>query len=175
MRKTNSERYVGFANYDWRWAIGLLLLLPLTGCSTAPPPVTFSVKLMNLSGGPVSAGFVKLHGQMEEGWISPADIVVNAPALVDHRWGTLINGAETKVIGPATAHIEPDAVPMLRIYEGNGTVEELTLIGPGAPDRVDKALRPGNSSYVIVKQNGRLEARPEDQFHSSDQRPPDGK
>jgi hypothetical protein len=156
-----------------RWTMGVLGLLALTGCSSGPPPTAFAVKIMNLSGGPISAGFVKLRGQLEEGWVAPVDIVVNIPALGDRKWGTLINGAQTKVIGPVEGHFEPESVAMLRIYGGDGTVEDLTLVGPGDPDRVDKPLLPGNSSYVIIKRNGRLEARPEDQFHATDQRPPD--
>jgi hypothetical protein len=160
------------AGYRW---LALLAVLPLwgglAGCSMGPPAATVTVEVMNISSTAVSAGLVKLHGAKEEGWLSPADVVIHAPALADRHWGTLIKPGETAVLGPQTGHFEPQALPTLRVYGGDGTVEELTAVGAGDPDRVDVLLPAGNSSYVITLRGGRLTAIRASEYRSTDQRP----
>jgi len=134
----------------------------LSAC--AGPRYSFEVEITNATPGPLAAGFVKYipGGQrpgLEEGWTAPEDVAINAPPLTDRRWGRLIPAGRTVVLGPQKGRFPEGIRPMLRVYAGDYTIDELLAFRRDDPDRLDIHLWPGRSSYVITMENGRLSAK----------------
>ncbi|MCY2955371.1 MAG: hypothetical protein NTU53_25875 [Planctomycetota bacterium] len=124
-----------------------LLLCIASGCST--PKFTFVVAVVNKTPLPLSVGLIKNGGQLADGWTSPEQVAINAPQLMEHKWGTLVPPGRTVTIGPHTGAFESGTDASLRIYTGDVLVSAAIAYGRADPGRLDIHLMPGRSGFVI--------------------------
>ena len=144
-----------------RMRLAALWWLPLiclaSACSSTD--ATFVVQVVNNTSQPLSAGLIKSGGQVGQGWASPEQIAINAPQLMPRRWGTLVPPKGKVIIGPQTGPFEAGSHAVLRVYMGDVPISGLVAYGRSDPGRVDLALWPGKSGFIIETVDGRLEAK----------------
>jgi hypothetical protein len=124
-----------------------LLLCIASACSA--PKVTFVVEVVNRTPLPLSVGLIKNGGQLADGWTSPEQVAINAPQLMEHKWGTLVPPGRTVTIGPQTGPFESGTDASLRVYTGDVLVSAAIAYGRADPGRLDLHLMPGKSGFVI--------------------------
>jgi hypothetical protein len=149
----------------------LLLMAILTGGCLGPSATEYEVRLTNITATPVSAGFVKSNGRIEEGWVSPTDLTMMSPAYGSRHWGVAVKPGQTMTIGPARGHMEEGSLPLLQVYAGNLKVEELVAMSRRDPDRAEAILPPGPSAFVVTQREGRLTLVDAGDYQATDRRP----
>lgn len=143
-----------------RWCALLILLTSAVGCSQPLAKAAFEVEVTNNTLTPLAIGLVKSGGPMEDGWASPADVMIGAPHLSERKWGTPVQPKQKAVLGPLEGRFNPGSSAVVRVYAGDATIEELNAYSRGDLDRLDVYLMPGRSSYVIERsRDGRLSAK----------------
>lgn len=138
----------------------LLLLVFASACSTTK--LTYVVEVVNKTPLPLSVGLVKNGGQIAEGWTSPEQVAINAPHLMERKWGTLVPAGRSVVIGPQEGAFESGTDASLRIYSGDVLVSAAIAYGRSDPGRLDIRVMPGRSGFQINMdgRTGGLQAMP---------------
>lgn len=136
----------------------LVLLSIMVGCSTHSESYMVSVK--NETQSPLTMGFTKDGEPFQDEFMAPEDIALDRQVKPElYSWGNLLMpGKVASTKKPMTAKLETDAVAYLRVYRGHLNMLEILAISRGSPSRADVPLMPGQNSYIIVEQDGRLNA-----------------
>ena len=138
--------------------IALLLLLLLPACAHVQTH-SFEIAIKNETARPISLGLVKNGPPQEQGWIAPHEVAMMAPQLADRHWGWVVGPGESKTFGPHSGHFQAGTQPMLRIFAGTPTIDEMVAFSRDDPERLDIYLWPGKSAYVIRDVGGKLQYR----------------
>ncbi len=136
----------------------LLALLTLAGGCASTKTGTFQVTVTNRTAGPISVGFVKHGPPLEKNWDSPEAIAIAAPRLGDKHWGTLILPNESRSLGPQSGVFEKGSFPLLRIYRGDLTINELLAINRQSPDRISVPLLIGKGFVTVLDHQNKITA-----------------
>ena len=118
---------------------------------------SYQVAVRNETEGPLTVGLVKEGGDFESEWASPEEIAAATRADEQRRWDSATVGAgQSGVAGPVSGRFGDDARAVLRVYAGEGSMNELMAISRGSPDRIDVPLRPGRNAIIVRRESGRL-------------------
>jgi hypothetical protein len=132
----------------------ILLFSLAAGCASTR---TYQVSVANHTNGPITFGVVK-HGEpYEYEWAPPEEVEANGGRANAEFWAA-IPGGKTAVSQPLKGRFYKSAIAYLRVYQGKLDLAGIMAIDRGQPNRLDIALEPGMSRFVIIDVNGHFEA-----------------
>ncbi len=118
---------------------------------------SYHVAVRNETEGPLTMGLVKEGGEFEAEWASPEEIAAATRADEQRRWDAATVGpGQSGVAGPVSGRFGGDARAVLRVYAGEGSMNDLMAISRGSPDRIDVPLRPGRNAIIVRREGGKL-------------------
>lgn len=130
----------------------LILMSLLTGCQTTYR-ANVSVSIKNESDQPVTVWITKT-GERDAEWLAPEDLALAAkPEMIN---GAVIPPGKTGELGPLKGKFEEDAVPILRVYEGQLEYDQLLATSVDSALRVDVTLSDGMNRLKVVR-HGKLD------------------
>lgn len=133
----------------------------LVGCSNAKT-YQFEIEVKNETDHPITLWLAKQGLPVEKQWQSPEQIALVTAGHEERIHGKVVQPGQTAYTGVVSGRFEPDAVPWLRIYDGEyESFSDLLAASAGSKRRVDHALDPGKNHLTVLQTNGRMVVRTE--------------
>jgi hypothetical protein len=143
-------------------AISLLGML-LTGCARTESR-TYDLTVRNHTAGSVTLWLYKVGPVYEDGWKSPEDFVIESPRMREPTGkigGVILEPGQVADTGPRQGKFGTDSVARLRVYRGEMSLNQMLANGADSPDRLDHALPPGKTRWVVTEKAGKLQVLPD--------------
>ena len=127
-----------------------------TGCAQTR---TDHVAVRNDTPRPSTVGFAKEEGgPFEQAWATPEEIAIEIPRYSEREWDSVVvPPGKTGVAGPISGKFDSEARAFLRVYGGEGKLNDLLAISRGSPRRVDVPLVTGKNRLIVREEIGRLQ------------------
>ncbi len=135
----------------------LVALTFAVGCASTQ---TYEVAVHNQTAKPVTLWLTKSGGQIEEGWVSPEQLLASSRGDELSYDKADVPPGKTGYVDKISGHFPTGVFAVLRVYRGSLTLDDILRDIKNELPRTNYQLTPGKNDLAVTDEHGQLIVSP---------------